>query len=90
MPIATAIEPLRILVAEDNMVNQALIRRLMEKAGHSVRSPTTGSRCSTPSRKVHYDLIFMDIQMPDMDGFTATAPFASKSAGAAGTSRLSR
>ena len=73
MPIATAIEPLRILVAEDNMVNQALIRRLMEKAGHSVKLANNGIEVLDAVAESSYDLIFMDIQMPDMDGFTATA-----------------
>jgi signal transduction histidine kinase/CheY-like chemotaxis protein len=73
MPIATARESLRILVAEDNLVNQALIRRLMEKAGHSVRLAHNGHEVLDAALKDDYDLIFMDIQMPDMDGFTATA-----------------
>jgi CheY-like chemotaxis protein len=73
MPIATATESLRILVAEDNMVNQALIRRLMEKAGHSVKLANNGIEVLEAVAESSYDLIFMDIQMPDMDGFTATA-----------------
>jgi signal transduction histidine kinase/CheY-like chemotaxis protein len=73
MPIATARESLRILVAEDNLVNQALIRRLMEKAGHTVRIANNGHEVLGAAQQGDYDLIFMDIQMPDMDGYTATA-----------------
>jgi CheY-like chemotaxis protein len=78
MPIATARESLRILVAEDNLVNQALIRRLMEKAGHTVRVANNGHEVLGAAQQGDYDLIFMDIQMPDMDGFTATEAIREK------------
>jgi CheY-like chemotaxis protein len=61
------------LVAEDNVVNQALIRRLMEKAGHTVTLVNNGIEVLEAIAETSFDLIFMDIQMPDMDGFTATA-----------------
>ncbi len=84
MPIATARESLRILVAEDNLVNQALIRRLMEKAGHTVRLAHNGHEALGAAQQGDYDLIFMDIQMPDMDGFTATAAIREKERGTGG------
>jgi two-component system, sensor histidine kinase and response regulator len=73
MPIATARTSLRILVAEDNVVNQALILRLMEKAGHTVKLAGNGHEALRAAEDNAFDLIFMDIQMPDMDGFSATA-----------------
>jgi signal transduction histidine kinase/DNA-binding response OmpR family regulator len=73
MPVAAAPASLRILVAEDNLVNQALIVRLMEKAGHTVKLANNGHEALGAFEQDNYDLIFMDIQMPDMDGFAATA-----------------
>jgi signal transduction histidine kinase/DNA-binding response OmpR family regulator len=73
VPIATAPYTLRILVAEDNAVNQKLILRLMEKAGHIVKIAENGHEAVKAAQTDDYDMIFMDIQMPDMDGFAATA-----------------
>ncbi len=64
---------LDILLAEDNIVNQKLAVRLLEKRGHRVAVAGDGS-CALALYEAHrFDLILMDIQMPGMDGFEATA-----------------
>ena len=62
----------RILVAEDNLVNQLVARKMLEKLGCSVDLANNGQEAIYMVRQNNYDLIFMDIQMPIMDGFTAT------------------
>jgi two-component system, sensor histidine kinase and response regulator len=64
---------LSILVAEDNAVNQRLIFRLLEKRGHSVKLAANGREAVQFLEEQPFDLVFMDIQMPEMDGLTATA-----------------
>jgi signal transduction histidine kinase/CheY-like chemotaxis protein len=65
-------ENLKILVAEDNLVNQRLAVRLLEKRGHSVVLASNGIEALALLRDEEVDLIFMDIQMPMMDGVEAT------------------
>ena len=62
-----------ILLAEDNAINQRVISRLLEKRGHSVVSVETGRAAVDALEKHAYDLIFMDIQMPEIDGLEAAA-----------------
>ena len=64
---------LRILVVEDNLVNQRLIVRLLEKRGHHVTLAENGREALHAHAKAPFDLVFMDLQMPEMDGFEATA-----------------
>ena len=64
---------LRILVAEDNPVNQALILRLLEKEGHYATLARNGAEAVALAATARFDLVFMDVQMPEMDGFAATA-----------------
>jgi CheY-like chemotaxis protein len=66
-------EILRVLVAEDNLVNQRLIVRLLEKRGHRVVVAGNGQEVLASLEKDKFDLILMDVQMPEMDGFEATA-----------------
>lgn len=63
---------LRILVAEDNLVNQKLAVRLLEKLGHSAVLAENGSEAIAKWQQSAYDLIFMDVQMAEMDGLEAT------------------
>jgi signal transduction histidine kinase/CheY-like chemotaxis protein/streptogramin lyase len=65
--------PLRVLVAEDNPVNQLLARRLLEKRGHAVVVADNGRSALAALEENVFDLVLMDVQMPEMDGFEATA-----------------
>jgi two-component system, sensor histidine kinase and response regulator len=71
-------EILRILVAEDNLVNQRLIVRLLEKRGHRVVVAGNGKEVLAAMEKESFDLILMDVQMPEMDGFEATTAIRKK------------
>ena len=64
---------LRVLLAEDNIVNQRLAVRILEKQGYTVAVASTGTEALAELAKGPFDLVFMDVQMPDMDGLTATA-----------------
>ena len=64
--------PLHILLAEDNPVNQKLAVALLEKAGHRVSLAGTGLEAVTKWREGDFDLILMDVQMPELDGLEAT------------------
>ncbi|MGA8067629.1 MAG: DUF4381 family protein [Terriglobales bacterium] len=64
--------PLNILLAEDNPVNQKLAMVLLEKAGHKVSLATNGVEAVRMWREGKFDLILMDIQMPELDGLGAT------------------
>ncbi|HEY7212578.1 MAG TPA: response regulator [Bryobacteraceae bacterium] len=63
----------RILLAEDNAVNQRLALRLLEKHGHSVELACTGLEAVEKSTLEDFDVILMDVQMPEMDGLNASA-----------------
>ena len=63
---------LHILVAEDNAVNQAVILRVLEKMGHSSVLARTGKEALALAFSQKFDLAFMDVQMPEMDGLAAT------------------
>ena len=65
-------QPLRILVAEDNAVNQLLIKALLEQFGHYCDVVGNGLEALHQVQANHYDLVLMDIQMPEMDGVAAT------------------
>jgi signal transduction histidine kinase/DNA-binding response OmpR family regulator len=69
---------LRVLVAEDNAVNQRLIMRLLEKRGHHVKVAANGREALAVLEKSAFDLVLMDVQMPDMDGLDATAAIRNK------------
>jgi CheY-like chemotaxis protein len=71
-PPVSASAPLRVLVAEDNAVNQRIVQRLLETRGHSVRLAGTGREAAEAASQEAFDLILMDVQMPDLDGFEAT------------------
>jgi CheY-like chemotaxis protein len=65
--------PLNVLLAEDNPVNQTLAVRLLEKAGHTVFVAGTGRDAIAAIAGASFDLVLMDVQMPEMDGLEAIA-----------------
>jgi CheY-like chemotaxis protein len=64
--------PLRILLVEDNPINQKVAQRLLEKAGHSVAVANNGREALDYIGREKFGLVLMDIQMPEMDGLEAT------------------
>jgi signal transduction histidine kinase/CheY-like chemotaxis protein len=79
---------LRILVAEDNLVNQRLAMRLLEKRGHLVEAAANGREALAALEKESYDLVLMDVQMPEMDGIETTARIRKKEKLSGGHQRI--
>ena len=69
---------LKILLAEDNLINQMLAMRLLDKLGHRVVVANNGREALDALEAQRFDLILMDVQMPEMDGFTATGAIRAK------------
>ncbi len=65
--------PLHVLLAEDNLVNQKIIVKVLEKQGFSVVLAGNGREAIAAAERESFDLALMDVQMPEMDGFEATA-----------------
>jgi PAS domain S-box-containing protein len=63
----------KVLLAEDNPVNSLLTKSLLEKLGHRVDCVENGIEAVEAAEKAHYDIILMDVSMPEMDGIAATA-----------------
>jgi signal transduction histidine kinase/CheY-like chemotaxis protein len=68
----------KILLAEDNTVNQTLAVRLLEKRGYSVKVAGNGAAALEALEKEQFDIVLMDIQMPEMDGIQATKAIRAK------------
>ena len=69
---AEALPPLRVLAAEDNSINQLVLRTMLQQAGLDPTIVADGREALEAWRQADWDLILMDIQMPEMDGITAT------------------
>ena len=72
---------LRILLAEDNVVNQRLTERLLQKQGHRVVVVGNGREAVNALDDENWDIVLMDVQMPELDGFQATAVIREKERG---------
>jgi CheY-like chemotaxis protein len=75
---------LRILVAEDNPTNQMITRRMLEKMGHNVYVVDNGRQAVEAFDGHHFDIILMDMEMPEMDGTEAARAIRRHEASAGG------
>src|SRR6202030_1618217 len=64
--------PLRVLLCDDNLINQKVALRLLQQMGYKADVANNGVECLQAIERQAYDIIFMDVQMPEMDGLEAT------------------
>jgi PAS domain S-box-containing protein len=77
-PAAATGRPLRVLLAEDNPINQMLVVCRLEQRGHTVKVAGNGREAVRAWEREPFDLVLMDVQMPEMGGFEATAVIRAK------------
>ncbi len=80
-PVARTTRPLRILLAEDSTTNQRLAVGLLAKLGHTTTVANNGQEAVAALEREPFDLVLMDVQMPEMDGYQATAVMRAREAG---------
>jgi CheY-like chemotaxis protein len=78
-PIERAVRSLAILVAEDNPINQEVARAMLTRRGHTVDVVENGRLAVDAASRTQYDVILMDIQMPELDGLDATKAIRARS-----------
>ena len=81
--------PLRILLAEDNVVNQKLAMRLLQQMGYRADLAANGIEAVESVERQAYDVVLMDVQMPELDGLDATRQICARHAGRAAAARSS-
>ena len=64
--------PHKILLAEDNMINQKVADRLLSKLGYKIDIVGNGLEAFNAAKNINYDIVLMDVQMPELDGVQAT------------------
>ena len=80
-PTAKADRSVHVLVAEDNLVNQQLVVQLLEMRGHSVTLAQNGREVLAALEKESFDVVLMDVNMPEMDGYQTTAAIREREKG---------
>jgi PAS domain S-box-containing protein len=80
--------PLRVLLAEDNDINQTMATNLLEKWGHRVTVANNGLEALAALDREPFDVVLMDVQMPEMDGIKATAAIRGREANGSNGNRL--
>jgi PAS domain S-box-containing protein len=83
-PLERTSRPLRVLVAEDNPVNQRVVTAVLEQRGHTPVLAGNGREAVAALEREDFDVVLMDVQMPEMDGFEATAAIRAREASAGG------
>jgi two-component system, sensor histidine kinase and response regulator len=72
LPAAVTDRPLQVLLVEDGLVNQKVLMHLLKQRGHRVMLATNGAEALSAVQQQRFDVVLMDVQMPEMDGFEAT------------------
>jgi signal transduction histidine kinase/ActR/RegA family two-component response regulator len=81
--LVTEKKQLRILLAEDNAINQKIACHVLEKQGHHVTVAADGCQALSALDQAHFDVVLMDVQMPEMDGFETTDAIRARERGTA-------